>query len=153
MITDGIIISPNGDRRWIAGGALHRSDGPAVELADGTRMWYLNGRKHRTDGPAIETGYYTAWYMNDKVHRRDGPAFESPAGNYTWWFANRRHRIGGPAIKKIDGSLEWWYHGIRETESTNHMRVVAYTKFVCRYLPIESSGVQFPLLQIIINYL
>ena len=31
----------------------HRTDGPAIELADGTKFWYQNGKLHREDGPAI----------------------------------------------------------------------------------------------------
>ena len=43
----------------------HRTDGPAVELANGTKFWCLNDICHREDGPAIEfNNGDKSWYLN-----------------------------------------------------------------------------------------
>jgi hypothetical protein len=39
---------------WLQNGKRHRTDGPAIELANGDKYWLQNGQYHRTDGPAIE---------------------------------------------------------------------------------------------------
>ena len=53
-------------------GGWHRTDGPAIELADGTKLWYQNGDLHRTDGPAIEyTDGRKVWGINGKVLTED----------------------------------------------------------------------------------
>lgn len=35
---------PNGEKRWILNGFLHREDGPAVIYHNGTKYWYLEGQ-------------------------------------------------------------------------------------------------------------
>jgi hypothetical protein len=52
---------------WYRDGELHRSDGPAVELADGTKAWYSSGKRHRDDGPAVERADGTKeWFREGK---------------------------------------------------------------------------------------
>ena len=53
-IPDGHWIDGWGDEVWVKNGGYHRTDGPAVELANGTKKWYWDGQRHRADGPAIE---------------------------------------------------------------------------------------------------
>jgi hypothetical protein len=58
-------------------------------MADVTKEWYLNGVRHRTDGPAVELANGTkAWYLNGKRHRTDGPAVEFADGTKGWWLNN-----------------------------------------------------------------
>ena len=53
-------------RHYNNAGHLHRTDGPAVELANGAKYWYQNGQYHRTDGPAIMwPDGHKWWYIND----------------------------------------------------------------------------------------
>ena len=62
-----LIVWTDGSKEWHLNGKYHRTDGPAVELANGTKYWHLNGYRHRTDGPAIERANGTkCWYLNDK---------------------------------------------------------------------------------------
>ena len=43
MFDDGPLELP--DRTlWFKNGALHRTDGPAVEFKDGQKFWFLNGK-------------------------------------------------------------------------------------------------------------
>ena len=50
----------------------HRTDGPAVELANGIKFWCLNGKLHRTDGPAIEyANGNKEWYINGKEYSEE----------------------------------------------------------------------------------
>lgn len=56
---------PGGAMYHNARGQRHRTDGPAVELANGARVWCLNDRLHRPDGPAIERADGTReWWLN-----------------------------------------------------------------------------------------
>ena len=65
--TSCVTTTLGGHKHWYQNGKLHRTDGPAVELADGEKYWYQNGERHRTDGPAIErTNGYKYWYQNGK---------------------------------------------------------------------------------------
>ena len=46
---------------------LHRTDGPAIELANGGKRWYIEGKRHRLDGPAIEfADGDKSWYIEGK---------------------------------------------------------------------------------------
>jgi hypothetical protein len=46
-------------------GELHRTDGPAVVLADGYQAWYFNGKRHRIGGPAVVyTDGSRDWWVN-----------------------------------------------------------------------------------------
>jgi len=79
-----------GDKEWkTENGALHRSDGPAVEKFNGTKMWYKDG----------------------KLHREDGPAFVSKDGNKHWFLNGIRHREDGPAVEFEDGTKFWVLDG------------------------------------------
>lgn len=59
-------VDDDGNRFWYNDQVqLHRTDGPAIELADGSREWWLNGQCHQTDGPAVEYADGTClWYLN-----------------------------------------------------------------------------------------
>ena len=58
-------IDYNWGKSWCLNGKLHRTDGPAAELANGDKYWYQNGKRHRTDGPAVELADGDkAWYIN-----------------------------------------------------------------------------------------
>jgi hypothetical protein len=88
---NGMIVDENGDKFWYQNDQLHRTDGPAAELANGTRMWYQNNKRHRTDGPAVEFA----------------------SGAKSWYQNNQRHRIDGPAVEFIDGTKAWWFKGVQ----------------------------------------
>jgi len=83
---------PDGTKKWLINGELHRTDGPAYEHSDGTTWWYLNGKLHRTDGPAIENiDGVKEWFLNDKCHRTDGPAIEYSDGAKRWYLNDLEH--------------------------------------------------------------
>lgn len=45
-------------------GALHRLDGPAVDLCS-NKQWWCNGKLHRVDGPAIEmSNGHKEWWIH-----------------------------------------------------------------------------------------
>jgi hypothetical protein len=62
-----------GNKFWeLPNGQFHRTDGPAVELANGYRAWFLNGLKHRTDGPAIIYSLGNkSWFLNGKEYSEE----------------------------------------------------------------------------------
>jgi len=82
MTTDGY-----GIKHWCnAAGKHHRTDGPALELANGTKEWWVDGKLHRTDGPAVEhADGHKEWYLNGKLHRTDGPTVERTDGSKAWY--------------------------------------------------------------------
>jgi len=77
-------------------GQLHRTDGPAVELANGNKSWWVYGQHHRTDGPAVE-------FAN---------------GDKEWWIYGQRHRADGPAVEFAYGGIN---HGIKMVNVTEQM--------------------------------
>ena len=61
----GIVEYEIGTKIWYKEGKYHRTDGPAIELADGTKYWFKEGKFHRTDGPAIVgINGYKEWFVN-----------------------------------------------------------------------------------------
>ena len=71
---NGLIVNEYGSKVWYLKGKLHRSDGPAIILADGTQAWWLKGKLHRTDGPAvIDADGDWNWYLDGN---------EYPFGDY-----------------------------------------------------------------------
>jgi hypothetical protein len=64
MIKYTVKVYPFGTKEWFLNHQLHRTDGPAVELADGSKFWYLNDQRHRTDGPAIEYADGNKWFVD-----------------------------------------------------------------------------------------
>lgn len=48
--------------RHYLNGALHRTDGPAVEYEDGYKEWRVEGKLHRLDGPSIEVPSGSRYY-------------------------------------------------------------------------------------------
>ena len=73
-VTNGL-----GHVRWFnKNWALHRIDGPAIEMKHGRREWYYEGKLHRIDGPAVELGTkYKFWYQMGELHRICGPAIHT----------------------------------------------------------------------------
>jgi hypothetical protein len=49
MMRDGLHINADGDKRWYLNDHLHRTDGPAVELANGNKRWCLNDHHYSFD--------------------------------------------------------------------------------------------------------
>jgi hypothetical protein len=88
--------------QWWRFGKLHRTDGPAIILADGSEEWYLDGIRHRVGGPAFT--------------RRDS------SGEIIveqWFTDGRLNRIDGPAVTRIiEESInkDWLYNRIGESE-------------------------------------
>ena len=111
--TDGPAIEmADGAKEWWQNGKYHRTDGPAIEWADGAKEWWQNGKYHRTDGPAIEMADGAKeWYQNGEYHRTDGPAIERADGAKEWYQNGKYHRTDGPAIEWADGAKEWWQNG------------------------------------------
>jgi hypothetical protein len=73
-------------REYRVDGALHRTDGPAIEFCDGiVKKWYNMGQLHRLDGPAEELNGASCWWVDGKLHRLDGPAFETDTDYREWW--------------------------------------------------------------------
>jgi hypothetical protein len=69
---DGLHVDKYGDKVWYLHSRPHRTDGPAVELANGDKRWYLNGKAHREDGPAVEfTDGKKNWYLHGKRHSEE----------------------------------------------------------------------------------
>jgi hypothetical protein len=122
------------EKRWYVNGILHREDGPAVEYADGSR----------------------AWHQNYKLHRYDGPAIEHCNGSRAWYIKGRLHRRDGPAIDLANGTQFWVYDGKKDTREKNCARErdrIACCLNTYSWLPIETSGGRFPLLNLIVQYL
>lgn len=86
------VMFPDGVRRWVVDGCLHREDGPAVIREDGAEFWYLHGRRHRVDGPAVisTNGKHEEWYFHGEFHRVNGPAFILPDGSNRWYISGKR---------------------------------------------------------------
>jgi len=40
------VVDAKGNKRHYKNGKLHRTNGPAVELADGTMHWYVDGKMY-----------------------------------------------------------------------------------------------------------
>jgi hypothetical protein len=180
--TDGPAVErANGDKHWIVDGEYHHTDGPSSEWCDGSKAWHVNGLRHRTDGPAIEhANGDKEWWVNGQLHRIDGPAItQTNDGNgiwryinghfyrtnrpaeahhkYKWWYIDDRlHRANGPAIENADGTTEWWYNGVRETREENYAREKPHLERQMHglqiWLPVETSGARFPLVNLIIDY-
>jgi death-on-curing family protein len=128
--TDGPAVElADGYKAWYVDGKLHRTDGPAVEWADGRKEWYVDGKRHRTDGPAIELADgYKAWYVDGKLHRTDGPAIEYADGDKEWWVNGKLHRTDGPAVEYANGGKAWWVNGRKLTEAQFNRRRQASLK-------------------------
>jgi hypothetical protein len=155
-MTNDFIIDPNGNKMSRKDGLWHRTDGPAIELVNGDKCWYINGQRHRIDGPAYEYDNGKMWWVNDKLHRTDGPAVEWFNGSKAWYIDDRLHRANGPAIERANGTQEWWYDGVRETREKNYARekprLESQMHGLQIWLPIQTSGARFPLVNLIIDY-
>ena len=52
---DNLNIDEHGNKFWYdSDDNLHRTDVPAVILADSYQAWYQHGLRHRANGPAVE---------------------------------------------------------------------------------------------------
>jgi len=105
----------NGNKVWRnSSGRRHRTDGPAVELANGGQEWYLNDQRHRIGGPAIDwNNGYSSWWLDGILHRIDGPAVKYDNGTKKWYVHGRCHRVDGPALMTAEGNREWWIRGMK----------------------------------------
>jgi len=57
-------IDKNGSRLWFNDDRqFHRTDGPAVELANGSKRWYLNGKQYTEEEHRRE-------FQNESVSKR-----------------------------------------------------------------------------------
>lgn len=84
---NGLVIDPEGNKRWYKDGLLHKEDGPACEYADGSKSWWKNGSLHNEKGPAfLRFNGDEEWYKNGYRHREDGPAIIGHYGKS--WFSN-----------------------------------------------------------------
>jgi len=85
----GLIIFPNGTKRWYQDDKLHREGGPAVERNDGLKAWLVLGN----------------------FHREDGPAYIRADGTKEWWFEGTEcteddPRVNGIKIAKLKRALK-----------------------------------------------
>lgn len=120
---------------WKAGNVIHRTDGPAVTIADPEsglvvlQEYYDMGELHRIDGPArieilLQAGEpwrrTEAYYLHGLRHRADGPAtlcFDCRTGlvlHEEWRRDGLLHRKGAPASITRDQTTgvavnEYWY--------------------------------------------
>jgi hypothetical protein len=101
---------------WLAGGQLHREDGPALVWPDGTQEWFRYGKRHRLGGPAVVSNErIDLWCQDGVLHREDGPA--AVCGNeLIWMVRGKRHREDGPAVVGVD-TEEWFRDGKRHREA------------------------------------
>lgn len=89
----GCFENPEGTRRWLKKGSLHRSDGPAVESADGSKEWFIRGK--------IEKAKYGTWLTPGNIYklsgRISGSYFNFDKGfNKIYWclvLENRKEKI------------------------------------------------------------
>lgn len=70
-------VFPDGEKRWLKNGILHRDGGPAVVWPDGSEFWHKDGSLHREDGSAVVypdgVEYY---YLNGRLVDHIVPGFE-----------------------------------------------------------------------------
>ena len=91
---------------WLAGGQLHREDGPAIEYANGYHEYWVRGQLHRDDGPAKEdtASGFQVWYRHGQLHREDGPASIDPDGEESYWLDGKHYQTEArmaPAVEKL----------------------------------------------------
>ena len=122
METYTVKVHEDGARWWYKNGLLHRTDGPAIELANGDRYWYKNGQRHRLDGPAVE--------MAD--------------GHRAWWQNGQRHRVDGPAFEWANGHREWWINGVQLTEEQFNQQT---KKTTCENKTVVIDGIKYKLVK------
>jgi hypothetical protein len=124
---------------------------------DDTIYWFDNNERHRLDGPAVEYAYgHRYWYQHGRLHRRDGPALDFVGGTQLWYINDKKHRVGGPAVNHPNGYCEWWYNNTRETREKNcareRRRIASGLTNIQICLPVESYGLKFPLVDLILGY-
>jgi hypothetical protein len=97
------------------------------------------------------------WYRDDRLHRDDGPAIERDNGTREWYRYGHLHRNGGPAIEFASGARRYFNYSIQETCEKNRVRerfrIDPCLKSIQVHLPIESSSVRFPFIDLIIKYI
>jgi hypothetical protein len=124
----GLIIDKDGNKRWYQADCLHRTDGPAIEMTNGGKYWYQFGQLHRIDGPAIDWND-CQWYRFNRYRRRDGPVV----------FAAE--------------ALLWYYNGKAETKEENRRRLEDCLSSSQIWIPVETSGRRFPLVDLVLAYI
>lgn len=131
------IETVDGITRYVAGGRLHRVDGPARFCKNGCGVWYLRGRVGRyDDAPSIyrvrpcnicdgdieilyniygtvyeHTGMKCAWIVGDRIYRKVGPSMITTGGAEHWLKRGEYHRLDGPCIVCPNGCRAWATHG------------------------------------------
>jgi len=97
----GMVVAPDGTRRYFINGAYGREDDlPAVEAADGTRCWYIANPKRGMMGQ-----------QSALQHRDAGPAVTRLNGDELHYRIGKLHREDGPAVILHDGTKKWFLNG------------------------------------------
>ena len=90
---NGLVVSPDGTKRWYKGRKFHREGGPAIEGTDGSKYWFKDDQYHREDGPAVEyPNGTTVWYFKDKFLGCDAEGF------WTLWDRLTVEQRGNPTL-------------------------------------------------------
>ncbi len=70
MDSPRIEIDARGDKWWYLGDNLHRTDGPAVELASGSKQWYVEVVE-KIISPTSSRNPYKVDQENAKINRKN----------------------------------------------------------------------------------
>lgn len=115
---DEVVRFPDGTTGFTRRGFYHRSNGPAVFLADGSFAFYLNGEKITPpdQGTGAEIGLCLRSVSDDGTQQWASASGEDEAlvlsdGTKVFYHDGELHRDGGPAIILPDGSGQWAQHG------------------------------------------
>lgn len=116
---------------YLENGALHRTDGPALENRNGMKFWYCEGQLHREEGPAIVApdGQVQWWLEGESLSRAawglqthfTGVVEYDYTSNYKkcrcrqYFQEGLLHREDGPAIIASDWR-SWWLGGVEYEE-------------------------------------
>lgn len=91
-------------KAYVHGALLHRTNGPAMILADGAEGWCEKGLYHRIDGPALivpSTMFQTGmnlWYQKGVLHRENGPAIETEFCDDSWYLFGKNMKNSKEAM-------------------------------------------------------
>jgi hypothetical protein len=78
-------------------------------------------------------------------------------GDKYWYVNDQLHRYDGPAVERSDGSREWWLNNKRQIRTLHclaeYCRILNATRNIRQWIPIQSSGKQFPLYNLVTDYI